>query len=143
MGTTALTLYGQAHDPRTTDFLDLSPADLQRDVDAIICNPPYTSGDSLPAAYKDRINTQIEQSIGSEISARSPLHAYFIYHARQFLSGGDRAAFITPQSLLTTRYGESLKQYLLRCSRSKRSSNSTRLVNESSRTLTRRPSSHS
>ncbi len=113
MGTTALTLYGQAHDPRTTDFLDLSPADLQRDVDAIICNPPYTSGDSLPAAYKDRINTQIEQSIGSEISARSPLHAYFIYHARQFLSAGDRAAFITPQSLLTTRYGESLKQYLL------------------------------
>jgi len=113
MGTTALTLYGQAHDSRATDFLDLSPADLQRDVNAIICNPPYTSGDSLPAAYKDRINTQIEQSVGSEISARSPLYAYFIYHARQFLSAGDRAAFITPQSFLTARYGESLKEFLL------------------------------
>ncbi len=113
MGTTALTLYGQAHDPRATDFLDLSPDDLRRDVDAIICNPPYTSGDSLPAAYKDQINTQIEQSIESKISARSPLHAYFIYHARQFLSAGDRAVFITPQSFLTTRYGESLKQFLL------------------------------
>lgn len=113
MGTTALTLYGQTHDPRATDFLDLSPDDLQGDVDAIICNPPYTSGDSLPPAYKDRINAQIEQSIGSEISTRSPLHAYFIYHARQFLSAGDRAAFITPQSFLTTRYGESLKQFLL------------------------------
>jgi len=113
MGTTALTLYGQAHDPRATDFLDLSPADLQQDVDAIICNPPYTSGDSLPAAYKDRINTQIEQSIGRKISARSPLYAYFIYHARQFLSAGDRAAFITPQSFLTARYGESLKEFLL------------------------------
>jgi hypothetical protein len=113
MGTTALTLYGQAHDSRATDFLDLSPADLQQDVDAIICNPPYTSGDSLPAAYKDRINTQIEQSVGSELSARSPLHAYFIYHARQFLSPGNRAAFLTPQSFLTTRYGESLKQFLL------------------------------
>ncbi|WP_018258412.1 Eco57I restriction-modification methylase domain-containing protein [Halomicrobium katesii] len=113
MGTTALTLYGQAHDSRATDFLDLSPADLQQDVNAIICNPPYTSGDSLPAAYKDRINTQIEQSIGSGISARSPLYAYFIYHARQFLSAGDRAAFITPQSFLTARYGESLKEFLL------------------------------
>lgn len=112
MGTTALTLYGQAHDPRASDFLDVSPEDLQRDVDAIICNPPYTSGDSLPEAYKDRINTQIEQSIGSEISARSPLYAYFVYHARQFLSAGDRAAFLIPQSFLTTRYGESLKQFL-------------------------------
>jgi hypothetical protein len=112
MGTTALTLYGQAHNPRATDFLELTPEDLRRDVDAIICNPPYTSGDSLPAAYKDRINTQIEQSIGSKISARSPLYAYFVYHARQFLSAGDRAAFLTPQSFLTTRYGESLKQFL-------------------------------
>lgn len=112
MGTTALTLYGQAHDPRAADFLDISPDDLRRDVDAIICNPPYTSGDSLPTEYKDRINTQTEQLIGSEISARSPLHAYFIYHARQFLSEGDRAAFLTPQSFLTTRYGESLKEFL-------------------------------
>jgi hypothetical protein len=104
---------GHPHDPRATDFLELTPGDLRRDIDGIICNPPYTSGDSLPAAYKDRINTQIEQSIGSEISARSPLYAYFIYHARQFLSAGDRAAFLTPQSFLTTHYGESLKQFLL------------------------------
>ncbi|MFC3957660.1 Eco57I restriction-modification methylase domain-containing protein [Halovivax cerinus] len=113
MGTTALTLYRQAHEPHAADFLDLSPDDLQRGVDAIICNPPYTSGDSLPAAYKDRINTQIEQSIESEISARSPLHAYFFYHARQFLSPADRAAFLTPLSILTARYGESLKRFLL------------------------------
>lgn len=113
MGSTALTLYRQAHELRATDFLHLSPADLQRDVDAIICNPPYTSGDSLPAAYKNRINTQIERSIGNEISARSPLHAYFVYHARQFLSAGDRAVFLTPQSFLTTHYGESLKRFLL------------------------------
>jgi len=113
MGSTALTLYGQTHESRATDFLDLAPADLQRDVDAIICNPPYTSGDALPAAYKNRINTQTERSIGNEISARSPLHAYFVYHARQFLSAGDRAVFLTPQSFLTTRYGESLKRFLL------------------------------
>jgi adenine-specific DNA-methyltransferase len=113
MGTTSLTLYGQAHEPRATDFLDLSPDDLQGDIDAIICNPPYTSGDALPAGYKDRINTQIEQSIGADISARSPLYAYFVYHAREFLSAGGRACFITPQSFLTTTYGEPLKQFLL------------------------------
>ena len=113
MGTTALTLYRQAHDTQVIDFLSLSLDDLDRDVDAIICNPPYTSGDSLPDAYKNRINTQIEQTIGRKISARSPLYAYFVYHSRQFLSVGDRAAVIMPQSFLTARYGEPLKQFLL------------------------------
>jgi tRNA1(Val) A37 N6-methylase TrmN6 len=113
MGTTVLRLYGQAHESHATDLLDLSPDDLQQDVDAIVCNPPYTSGDSLPTAYKSQINAQIEDSTGLTISARSPLYAYFIYHARQFLSPGDRAAFITPQSFLSAAYGDALKQFLL------------------------------
>ncbi|NHN58504.1 MULTISPECIES: N-6 DNA methylase [Halorussus] len=113
MGSTALTLSGQPHELNETDFLNLRPADLQQDVDAIVCNPPYTKGDALQDWYKERTNTQLEEATGIEISARSPLHAYFIYHSRAFLSPGDRAAFITPQSFLSNRYGESLKQFLL------------------------------
>ncbi|WP_435345694.1 Eco57I restriction-modification methylase domain-containing protein [Haloarchaeobius sp. HRN-SO-5] len=113
MGATALTLSGQLNTPRMRDFLDLDTDDLQRDITGIVCNPPYTSGDALPKKYKNRINAAIEQSTGIDVSARSPLYAYFLLHARSFLSSGDRAAFLTPDSFLTTAYGESLKQFLL------------------------------
>ena len=113
MGSTALTLYGQSHDPPNTDFLAMSPDDQPEAVDALVCNPPYTKGDALPPTYKAEINARFERETGLSISARSPLYAYFIYHSRKFLSAGDRAAFITPHSFLATHYGESLKQFLL------------------------------
>ena len=113
MGATALTLGGQLNTPRTHDFLDLEPDELHHAIGGIVCNPPYTNGDTLPKEYKNQINIDIEQSIGIDVSARSPLYAYFMFHARSFLSSGDRAAFLTPDSFLTTAYGESLKQFLL------------------------------
>ncbi len=113
MGATALTLGGQPNTPQTRDFLDLDPNDLQQDIGGIVCNPPYTSGDALPKEYKEQINAGIEKSTGIDVSARSPLYTYFLYHGRSFLSSGDRAAFLTPDSFLTTAYGDSLKQFLL------------------------------
>ena len=113
MGATALTLGDQLNTPRTHDFLNLDPDELQHDIGGIVCNPPYTSGDALPKKYKNRVNAAIEQSTGIDVSARSPLYAYFLLHARSFLSSGDHAAFLTPDSFLTTAYGESLKQFLL------------------------------
>ncbi|WP_435180483.1 Eco57I restriction-modification methylase domain-containing protein [Halorussus sp. AFM4] len=113
MGATALTLGGQLNTPRTHDFLNLDPDELQHDIGGIVCNPPYTSGDALPKEYKEQINGDIEQSTGIDVSARSPLYTYFLYHSRSFLSSGDRAAFLTPDSFLTTAYGDSLKQFLL------------------------------
>ena len=113
MGSTALTLYGQPHELLETDFFNIPSSDLQQDLDGIVCNPPYTEGDALPDWYKERVNTQLEKTTGLEISARSPLYTYFIYQARSFLSSGDRAAFLTPDSFMATNYGESLKQFLL------------------------------
>lgn len=112
-GSTALTLAGQANDTLTNDFLDVTPNDLPRDIDGIVCNPAYTSGDMLPKEYKYQINANIEETTGNDVSARSPLYTYFLYHARSFLSPGDRAAFLTPDSFLTTNYGQSLKRFLL------------------------------
>ncbi|WP_318569944.1 Eco57I restriction-modification methylase domain-containing protein [Salinigranum marinum] len=113
MGATALTLGGQLNTPRTHDFLNLDPDELQHDIGGIVCNPPYTSGDALPKEYKEQVNADIEQSTGIDVSARSPLYTYFLYRSRSFLSSGDRAAFLTPDSFLTTAYGDSLKQFLL------------------------------
>ena len=113
MGTTALTLSRQSHTSRTTDFLEISPADLTADVDSIVCNPPYTRHQALSPEYKKKLNTRTEQEAGREVQLTSPLYAYFYYHARQFLSTGDRASLITPHHFLAADYGESLKEFLL------------------------------
>jgi len=113
MGTTALTLAGQPHSPWAKDFLGLLPEDLPNDVDAIVCNPPYTRSLDIPKGYQEAINAQATRETGLDISKRSPLYTYFIYHLQRFLSIGDRAAVITPQAFLSASYGDELKEFLL------------------------------
>jgi len=114
MGRVAQTVSGQRHEARRTDFFELDIADLAQDVDAILCNPPYTRHDSLPSAYKDKLNAQAETQTGLEISKTSPLYAYFYYHLGQFLDTGGRAAVLTPHHFLSRDFGEPLRRYLLR-----------------------------
>lgn len=114
MGAVAQTVAGQSHNVHVTDFLAVSPADLNRDVDAVVCNPPYTRHQALPAEYKAARNTAAEALTGLEIPRTSPLYAYFYYHLRQFLDVGDRAAVLTAHHFFTRDYGEPLKQFLVR-----------------------------
>lgn len=114
MGITAQTLAGQPHELRITDFLALSPADLPRDADAIVCNPPYTRSNHLPPRYKDELNTQAESQTGVDIPRTSPLYAYFYYHLRQFLDADGRAVVLTPHHFLAREYGTVLKEFLVR-----------------------------
>lgn len=114
MGITAQTLAGQPHELRTADFLALSPTDLQRDVDAVVCNPPYTRSNLLSPRYKDELITQAENETGVDIPRTSPLYAYFYYHLRQFLDTEGRAAVLTPHHFLAREYGVPLKRFLLR-----------------------------
>ncbi|WP_418284818.1 Eco57I restriction-modification methylase domain-containing protein [Halorubrum sp. DTA46] len=114
MGGVAQAISGQRHETRRTDFFELGPADLVQNVDAVLCNPPYTRHDSLPSAYRDKINAQAENQTGLEIPKTSPLYAYFYYHLGQFLDTGDRAAVLTPHHFLSRGFGEPLKRFLLR-----------------------------
>lgn len=112
MGTTALSITGQQHDARTTDFLDLAPEELDG-VDAVIANPPYTDSQTLSTEDKLSYRAAAQRATGRDIDAKTPLHGYFIYHSRQFLADGDRMATITPQAWLGTEYGRTLKRFLL------------------------------
>ena len=114
MGITAQALSSQATTAQLTDFLDHSPEDLDHDVDAVVCNPPYTRYQDLPAEYRDELNAQAEDRTGLEIPGTSPLYAYFLYHLRQFLDPGDRAAVLIPHVFLARAYGTPLKRFLLR-----------------------------
>lgn len=89
--------------------------------DAVVGNPPYIrQGDLHPnkehfrahlrAFGKEGYTTYLDGS--KSISAQSDAYVYFITHATQFLQQGGRLAFIVPNKWLTTRYGESLQQFL-------------------------------
>jgi len=113
LGITAQTLARQATTAQLTDFLDLTPEELDHDVDAVVCNPPYTRYQELPTEYRTERNAQAEDRTGLEIPGTSPLYAYFLYHLRQFLDPGDRAAVIVPHAFLARDYGTPLKRFLL------------------------------
>lgn len=115
MGATSLTLmdHGDPHNLQIADFLDLELDDVDGEVDAVISNPPYSRHHELDEEYKQTVNSQAERELGRDVSALSPMYAYFHYHAAQFLKPGGRMSFITPSEFLETSYGESLKQFLL------------------------------
>lgn len=115
MGATTLTLmdHGEPHNLRIGDFLNLELDDVDREVDTVISNPPYSRHHELSEEYKSQVNSQAERELGRDVSALSPMYAYFYYHAAQFLKPGGRMSFITPSEFLETSYGESLKQFLL------------------------------
>lgn len=115
MGACTLNLldHGGPHELRTGDFLASASEDIGGVVDALIANPPYSRHHELTNEYKTRINSQAEDNLGRDVSALSPLYAYFYYHASQFLGPGSRVSYITPSEFLETEYGTSLKQYLV------------------------------
>ncbi|MFC7046552.1 N-6 DNA methylase [Halobacteriaceae archaeon GCM10025711] len=113
MAATSLRLldHGGPHRLQIGDFLALEPNEIDQ-VDAVISNPPYSRHHELSDEYKARINEQVEQELGRDVSALSPMYAYFYYHIEKFLSDDGYASFITPSEFLETSYGESLKRYL-------------------------------
>ena len=113
MGITAQTLARQSATSHKTDFLDISPEDLDHDVDAIVCNPPYTRYQDLSTEYRSELNAQAEERTALDIPGSSPLYAYFLYHLRQFLDPGSRAAVLVPHAFLARDYGIPLKRFLL------------------------------
>lgn len=115
MGATSLTLlnHGGPHNLQTGDFLEFDPDDVDGQIDAVISNPPYSRHHELSEEYKKRVNSRVEAELGRDVSALSPMYAYFYYHSTKFLSPDGRMSFITPSEFLETSYGESLKQYLV------------------------------
>jgi len=113
MGATALTLYNHDYTIHATDLLTTSPDDLV-DVDAVVCNPPYTRHHDLTSTHKIRIREQLADATGVELHRTTPLYAYFMLHVCRCLDAGDRAVFLTPAAYLNTAYGVPVKAFLRR-----------------------------
>ena len=90
----------------------LSPTTLE-DVDAVICNPPYSRHHELARERKEELARLIEIESGLRLSRLASLCVHFMIHAATFLRQGGRLAFLTPAEFMDVNYGQALRTYLL------------------------------
>lgn len=96
------------------DFLDGAAWPLsEQSFDAIIANPPYVRHHRLSPMQKAR-RIEIGERLDIALSPFSDYYIYFFCEAVRRLNPGGRLAFVTPALFLEARYGETLKQLLLR-----------------------------
>ncbi|RJT04760.1 N-6 DNA methylase [Halococcus sp. IIIV-5B] len=82
-------------------------------VDALIGNPPYIRSSNI--ANTDSIREHLT-NVGVEadyLPENSDIYAYFLTHGTEFLADDGRLGFITSDSWLQVRFGESVQQFLL------------------------------
>jgi len=136
-GSTALTLYGQPHELLETDFFNIPSSDLQQDLDALVCNPPYTEGDAPPIGTKNGLtrNWRRPQDSKSVLGHRS-MPTLYTTHTLSC-----RRAIVRPSSPLKASSATDTESHSNSSSstttQSKPSYNSTRRATVSSITPTR------
>ncbi|WP_224268575.1 Eco57I restriction-modification methylase domain-containing protein [Haloprofundus salinisoli] len=121
MASTALKLVDGPGSPNLEldNFIDkksveyTSSGKIESRYDAVIANPPYSRHQSMSSAVKESLNETVIERTGYEFSGRTPLYAYFIAHAAQFVEDGGRLAFIIPSKFMDTQFGRDLKRFLL------------------------------
>lgn len=80
--------------------------------DAIICNPPYNRFQNFDK--KDDIIKTFHKNMKVKMSGLSNIYAFFLLKALYQLKSGGRAAFIIPYEFLSTGYGVTVKEEMLK-----------------------------
>jgi adenine-specific DNA-methyltransferase len=94
------------------DFLDSSIEEHDFKVLVILGNPPYLPIHKLETKYKEKVYRKFE-TFTHKIPRRSSLWIYFIAHSLQYLQDGGRMAWIVPDSISFTGYGENFLNNLI------------------------------
>jgi adenine-specific DNA-methyltransferase len=103
------------HEIVVGDFLNPAGWPLTEVVfDAVISNPPYVRHHHLSAEHK-LLAGHYSALLGVKVSSLSGSYVYFILEALLRLKDGGRLVFITPTEFLDVRYGQAVKEALLRC----------------------------
>ncbi|MEQ9398331.1 MAG: N-6 DNA methylase [Longimicrobiales bacterium] len=93
----------------TSDFFDVAPSPF----DVVIGNPPYVryqdfSGDARAKALEAALRE------GVRLSGLASSWAAFTVHASRFVARDGRLGLVLPAELLTVKYAEAVRRYLLR-----------------------------
>lgn len=80
---------------------------------AIICNPPYTRHQDVPATRKVAIHDRLTEQFGRRFSRLASLHVLFLLRALEVSSDDARIAFLTPAHWLDMNYAREIKTVIL------------------------------
>jgi adenine-specific DNA-methyltransferase len=97
-------------DLRRTDFLLDALAERPQ---AIMCNPPYTRHQDIPANLKAAIHDGLSSRLRRSFSRLASLHVLFLLRALEVADDEARIAFLTPAHWLDMNYAREIKALLL------------------------------
>lgn len=80
--------------------------------DCIVCNPPYNRFQYIP--NKDMVLEIVLRETGIKLSGYSNLYSFFLLKSIYQMSDTGRLAFIIPTEFLNSKYGEILKDILIK-----------------------------
>ncbi len=83
-------------------------------VDAVVANPPYTRGEEMVKAFKQKVAPIIKKETGIDLGKRAGIYAYFYMHGLVFLKEGGRLGFVTSNAWIDVEYGKYLQEYFLK-----------------------------
>lgn len=103
---------------RAIDDLELRHANFLVDdtaerPQAIICNPPYTRHQDIPAELKGAIHDGLSSRLRRRFSRLASLHVLFLLRALEVAADEARIAFLTPAHWLDMNYAREVKTLLL------------------------------
>jgi methylase of polypeptide subunit release factors len=85
---------------------------LPADVDAVICNPPYTRHHHIAPALKDKLQAFFKSRLYLDVSRQGTLAFYFLLKLIAEMPDGAPGAVIVPMEVLDARYGKAAKRVL-------------------------------
>ncbi len=100
---------GYSSDIRVHDFFDLAPTQL---FDVVIGNPPYVRYQNFEGEAREKA-LRAALSQGVRLNQLASSWAAFTVHAARFLKPGGRLGLVLPAELLTVKYAQPVRRFLL------------------------------
>ena len=97
---------------RNEDFLEASPGP-DESFDLLVANPPYVRHHHIERGRKIKLQQQVRQEYGINISGLAGLYCYFLILASKWLSAGALSCWLIPCEFMDVNYGRAVKQFLL------------------------------
>ncbi len=79
----------------------------------IVCNPPYVRHHHLDRETKERLQAQLKQQLGINVSGLAGLYCYFMLMSHSWMVREGVAAWLVPSEFMDVGYGHAIKRYLL------------------------------
>jgi adenine-specific DNA-methyltransferase len=92
------------------DFTELRPP-AQR-FNLVLTNPPYVRHHHLSGEDKNRLKTQLAQSLQMSISGLAGLYCHFLLLAHDWMEEDGLALWLIPSEFMDVNYGAAVRRYL-------------------------------